>query len=211
MIVISSPLRHNRETVSLRPLDNGRQSGEDRRSLFRRNHLARCFAFQRADIRTADQPISRPRMDGLDLRFAYKRSGDRFPFWGGGLGTARTPPSGPFGLAGARGIPTVARRNGAFLNCGVATVGSVVARPLETPSGLGLSPSGFPTPSARRIPLRKDLFSRIAQAICVLKNALTAAEGKIAGALSLTSMSTRAEGRDVFCPSFLINPKGKPK
>ena len=124
MIVISSPLRHNRETVSLRPLDNGRQSGEDRRSLFRRNHLARCFAFQRADIRTADQPISRSRADGFDLRFAYKRSGDRFPFWGGGLGTARTPPRGPFGLACARGIPTERRYLNAsepFSNSGVGT------------------------------------------------------------------------------------------
>ena len=156
MIVISSPLRHNRETVSLRPLDNGRQSGEYRRSFVRRNHLARCFAFQRADIRTADQPISRSRADGFDLRFAYKRSGDRFPFWGGGLGTARptiagrlsylgtrrfhrnrptdwgcgglgtarTPPSGPFGLAGAGGIPTERRylnTSEPFSNSGVGT------------------------------------------------------------------------------------------
>ena len=117
----------------------------------------------------------------------------------GGLGTARPTIAGRLSYLGTRrfhrnrpterggSCPTVAGRNGAFLNCGVATVGSVVAT------------------------LRKDLFLRIAQAICVLKNALTAAEGKNDGALSLTSMSTRAEGRDVFCPSFLINPKGKPK
>ena len=115
----------------------------------------------------------------------------------GAVGTPRTPPSGPFGLAGARGIPTERRYLNAsepFSNSGVGTQNKTKIQKRPVVAGLE---NGF--------------FSRIAQAICVLKNALTAAEGKNNGALSLTSMSTRAEGRDVFCPSFLINPKGKPK
>ena len=89
-------------------LSAGRAKGEERSNL-RRNHLAMGVALERADIRTTDQPTSRTRADGQNPRFAYKRSGDRFPAWGGGLGTAR---------------PTVAGRtegcNWAKRSCGVA-------------------------------------------------------------------------------------------
>ena len=101
-------------------LSAGRAKGEERSNL-RRNHLAMGVALERADIRTTDQQISRTRADGQNPRFAYKRSGDRFPAWGGAAVSSKPPyRAGQRLSARARTVRCCANASWAKRSCGVA-------------------------------------------------------------------------------------------